>query len=81
MEASLPTPFLKCNHRQNPESFPRCLEKTGPDRVPPLTQISPLPHQALPYAEPQKKAPATPQLARPVWGLHGTAHPLPSGWP
>ncbi|KAL0617758.1 Rho-related BTB domain-containing protein 1 [Plecturocebus cupreus] len=32
MKANLPTPFLEHNRYQNPESFPRCLERMIPQR-------------------------------------------------
>lgn len=57
MEANLPIPFLKCNRYQNPESFPRCLERTFRDRGLSHNQISPLPCQALLFAEIRKEAP------------------------
>ena len=57
VEANLPIPFLKCNHCQSPENFPRYLERIIGDRVLPHIQISPLPHQALLFAGPQKEAP------------------------
>lgn len=59
VEANLPIAFLKCNRCQSPESFPRNLEMTIGDRVLPHIQISPLSHQTLLFAGPQKEVPIT----------------------